>query len=302
MSGEDARVAGGLPYELPYEVVDVFTETAYTGNPLAVVLDADGLSTGQLQAIAGEFNLSETAFPLPSGRADYRLRIFTPHTELPFAGHPSVGAAHTLARLGRIRTGAVVQDCGAGLLPLDVDPAGATLTGGQPELGPALDAAALLAAVGLGAGDLDPVAAPGVAGCGISFGYLPVRAAALARAIPDPAALASVAVRSGLSVTAWDGESRVARSRVFAGPVGVGEDPATGSAALGLGVWLVARGLLPGDGTSSYHVRQGAEIGRPSRMDCQVQAAGGLAVGARVRGRVVPVARGRLVVPPPTGP
>lgn len=166
MPGEDARVASGPPYELPYEVVDVFTETAYAGNPLAVVLDADGLSTGQLQAIAGEFNLSETAFPLSSGRADYRLRIFTPHIELPFAGHPSVGAAHTLARLGRIRSGAVVQDCGAGLLPVDVDPAGATLTGGQPEVGPSLDAAVLLAAVGLGVGDLDPAAAPGVAGCG----------------------------------------------------------------------------------------------------------------------------------------
>lgn len=128
-----------------------------------------------------------------------------------------------------------------------------------------------------------------------------MRAAALARVIPDPAALASAGVRSGLSVTAWEPESRVARSRVFAGPVGVGEDPATGSAALGLGVWLVARGLLPGEGTSGYQVHQGAEIGRPSRMDGHVDAATGSAVRARVRGSVVPVARGRLRLPPPAG-
>ncbi|MCW2605926.1 MAG: phenazine biosynthesis protein PhzF family, partial [Frankiales bacterium] len=79
----------GTAPTLAYQVVDVFTDTAFTGNPLAVVLDTDGLSTAQLQALANEFNLSETAFPQQSDVADYRLRIFTPATELPFAGHPS---------------------------------------------------------------------------------------------------------------------------------------------------------------------------------------------------------------------
>ncbi|HTL22819.1 MAG TPA: PhzF family phenazine biosynthesis isomerase, partial [Mycobacteriales bacterium] len=84
---------------LAYEVVDVFTDTAFAGNPLAVVLDAEGLSTEQLQAIAREFNLSETAFPMPAPEgATYGLRIFTPTTELPFAGHPSVGSASVLQR------------------------------------------------------------------------------------------------------------------------------------------------------------------------------------------------------------
>ncbi|MEJ7703944.1 MAG: PhzF family phenazine biosynthesis isomerase [Geodermatophilaceae bacterium] len=114
---------------LHYEIVDVFTDVAFTGNPLAVVLDADDLSTEQMQALAREFNLSETAFPLPSTVADYRLRIFTPQAELPFAGHPSIGAAHTLARLGRLTAGPVVQECGAGLLPLHVAADSVRLTG-----------------------------------------------------------------------------------------------------------------------------------------------------------------------------
>ncbi|MGZ6791938.1 MAG: PhzF family phenazine biosynthesis protein, partial [Mycobacteriales bacterium] len=144
---------------LAYEVVDVFTGTAFAGNPLAVVLDADELTTGQLQALAREFNLSETAFPLraPEG-ATYGLRIFTPEAELPFAGHPSVGAAWVLHRLGRIAAGANTQACGAGLLPVDVDADGATLTGGTPRAGEPLDPAPLLAAVGLDASHLGTVA------------------------------------------------------------------------------------------------------------------------------------------------
>src|SRR5512133_457124 len=114
---------------LAYHVVDVFSERPFEGNPLAVVLDADELSTDALQTVALEFHLSETAFPMHSEVADYRLRIFTPVMELPFAGHPSVGTAWLLARLGRIRHGAVRQECGAGVLPVDVTAEGATLTG-----------------------------------------------------------------------------------------------------------------------------------------------------------------------------
>ena len=165
---------------LQYEVVDVFTSTAYAGNPLAVVLDADELSSGQLQAVAREFNLSETTFPLrPPAGADYRLRIFTPAVELPFAGHPSVGAAWVLHRLGRIAGGDVVQACGAGLLPVTVGSWGATLTGGPPSYGEPVDALPLLEAVGLSADDLDGPA-PRWAGAGLDFAFVPVRAAALA--------------------------------------------------------------------------------------------------------------------------
>src|SRR5690242_15486407 len=111
---------------LPYEIVDVFTDRPYTGNPLAVVFDADGLATAAMQAIAMEFNLSETIFVLPPTTPDatYRVRIFTPSAELPFAGHPSVGAAVTQMRRGLFAAGDVIQECGAGLLPVQVTAAG----------------------------------------------------------------------------------------------------------------------------------------------------------------------------------
>ncbi len=281
---------------LAYEVVDVFTDRAYAGNPLAVVLDADDLSTPQLQALAREFNLSETAFPLPGqDGADYRLRIFTPEVELPFAGHPSVGAAWVLRRLGRLPPGDVVQACGAGLLAVDVgqEPGDdVVLTGGEPSYGGERHAAPLLAAVGLTA---DDVAGPaGRAGCGIDFSYLLVRDEAVARAVPDAAALRALDLGTGLSVTSWDGAA--AHSRVFVPGVGVPEDPATGSAAVGLAVHLAAAGLLP-DGATAFEVAQGAECGRPSCLRVHVDVAGGRAVRARVGGSVVPVARGEVVRP-----
>ena len=279
--------------ELSYEVVDVFTDRAYAGNPLAVVLDAERLGTEQLQAMAREFHLSETAFPMRSERGNYRLRIFTPSVELPFAGHPSVGAAAVLARLGRIPTGRVVQECGAGLLPLEVRDGGATLTGGTPSYAGPVEPGPVLGAVGLDAADL--AGEPSRAGCGIDFTYLPVRAEALDRVRPDLAAVAALG-GTGLSVNAWDGST--ARTRVFAAGAGVAEDPATGSAALGFGVHLVAAGLLPADGESAYDVVQGVEMGRPSLLRCTVLARSGTAVEARVSGDVVPVARGTIVVPP----
>ncbi len=275
---------------LAYEVVDVFTDRAFAGNPLAVVLDADGLDTAALQALAAEFNLAETAFPLlADDGADYRLRIFTTRAELPFAGHPSVGAAWVLHRLGRLRLGDAVQSCGAGLIPVRVSSDEVVLTGGPPTVGPLLSAAAVLAAVGLAAADL--AGEPRRAGCGIEFSYLPVQAAAVVRAVPDPVALRALDLGTGLSVTSYtDGR---AHSRVFVPDVGMPEDPATGSAALGLGVFLAAAGRLP-EGLTSYVVAQGAECGRPSTLRCTVQVEDGRAVATTVAGSVVPVARGEI--------
>jgi trans-2,3-dihydro-3-hydroxyanthranilate isomerase len=282
---------------LEYEVVDVFTATAFEGNPLAVVLGADDLSTGQLQALAREFHLSETSFPMAADAegADYRLRIFTPETELPFAGHPSVGAAEVLRRRGRIGDGRVVQSCGAGLLPLEVAGDTVTLTGGTPSYGPVLDAAPLLAAAGLSPEDLAGEVRN--ASCGLGFTVLPVRESALARVALDVPAVRALGLADGpfggLSVVAWDGTS--ARCRVFAFEAGVAEDPATGSAALALGAWLVATGTLPDGG--AYDVVQGVELGRPSLLSCTVTAVDGEPVAATVRGQVVPVAAGRIRVP-----
>ncbi|MFI1191890.1 PhzF family phenazine biosynthesis protein [Micromonospora sp. NPDC020750] len=286
---------------LAYEIVDVFTDRPFAGNPLAVVFGAEGLATEQMQALALEFNLSETVFVLPPTQAGvtYRARIFTPTGELPFAGHPSVGAAVTASRRGMFGVGQVTQECGAGALPIEVTATGATLTGGIPTLGPELDLEPLLEMTGLTADD-HAGPAPRVAGCGLEFPYLPVRPDAVARARVNTAAAERYGIEH-VSVFSWEADSQTAHARVFVPGHGVSEDPATGSAALGLGVWLVASGLLPGDGRSSYAVRQGAEINRPSFLACTVTAAHGAAVGATVTGDVMAVARGEIAVPPFVG-
>ncbi|MEH1166700.1 PhzF family phenazine biosynthesis protein [Micromonospora sp. CPCC 205539] len=286
---------------LAYEIVDVFTDRPFAGNPLAVVFGAEALATEQMQALALEFNLSETVFVLPPTQvgATYRARIFTPVEELPFAGHPSVGAAVTARRRGMFGVGQVTQECGAGVLPIEVTASGATLTGGTPTLGPELDPEPLLEIAGLVAADhVGP--APRVAGCGLEFPYLPVRPESVARAMVSPAAAERYGV-SHVSVFSWDAATQTAHARVFVPGIGVPEDPATGSAALGLGVWLVASGLLPGEGQSRFAVRQGAEMNRPSALTCTVTAANGAAVGATVAGEVMPVARGEIAVPPFVG-
>jgi trans-2,3-dihydro-3-hydroxyanthranilate isomerase len=283
---------------LAYEIVDVFTDRAFSGNPLAVVFGADRLDSGQLQALAREFHLSETVFVLPptSPEATYRARIFTVEQELPFAGHPSVGVAVTQMRRGLFAAGDVVQECGAGLLPIHVTVDGtARLRGGDPTVGAEIDPAPLLRAVGLDSADFAGPA-PRIAGCGLEFPYLSVRPEALARAHGDTSAARAAGVHD-VSVFAWDAQARVARARVFFGTDLV-EDPATGSAALGLGVWLVASGLLPADGDSNYTIAQGVEMLRPSTLACSVSARDGRATAATVTGSVVPIARGEIAVPP----
>lgn len=286
---------------LRYDVVDVFTTGgAYTGNPLAVVHGGNVLTTDQMQAIAAEFGLSETAFPLPptTDAADYQLRIFTPSRELPFAGHPSVGSAWVLADAGLIRTGNVVQECGAGLLPVQVTPHGAQVDGGKPEIGPDLDGVALAATVGLGPDDLDAGVPAGIAGAGVPFTFLPVRPDAVARARPDVAAVAAAtAGTTGVTVVSFDRAAWRAHVRMFAPGVGVAEDPATGSAAVALGVFLTGRGLIV-DGQTGFIVDQGAEVGRPSELGVLVVVSGEAVARTSVFGNVNRVARGELLALP----
>jgi trans-2,3-dihydro-3-hydroxyanthranilate isomerase len=285
---------------LRYDVVDVFTTGgAYTGNPLAVVHGGNVLTTRQMQTIAAEFGLSETAFPLPAttGDADYRLRIFTPSRELPFAGHPSVGSAWVLADAGLIRAGNVVQECGAGLLPVQITPYGAQVDGGNPEVGPDLDGTALAAAVGLGPDDLDADVPAGIAGAGVPFAFLPVRTDAVARARPDAPAVRAATGTTGVAVVSFDRAAWRAHVRMFAPGVGVAEDPATGSAAVALGVFLTGRGLIA-DGQTGFVVDQGAEVGRPSELGVLVVASGGAVARTSVFGNVSRVARGELLALP----
>jgi trans-2,3-dihydro-3-hydroxyanthranilate isomerase len=276
---------------LSYDVVDVFTNRAFSGNPLAVVHGADALEDWQLQAIAAEFALSETAFPLPSTEADYRLRIFTPAAELPFAGQPSIGAAWVLGEAGVLPLGPVVQETAAGLHGVVIGPDVVVLAGDRPTVGARLDPGPLATALGLEESDVDTSVAAGVAGAGADYTFLPVHPDAVARATPDPAWIAAHAIGRGLVPVSFDG--RVAHVRMFRA-TGY-EDAATGAAALALGPWLVDRGLLPDGG--DYDVHQGAEVGRPSTLVCVVTATGGRAQEVGVGGQVVPVATGTIRVP-----
>jgi trans-2,3-dihydro-3-hydroxyanthranilate isomerase len=291
--------------ELEYHVVDVFTDRPYAGNPLAVVLDADDLPSEAMQALAREFHLSETAFPVAATHDErargvaYRLRIFTPEVELPFAGHPSVGTAWLLASLGRVPAGDLVQVCAAGdrSLHVSTDGGGARLTSDDLVAGELQDPEPALAAVGLGVADL----AGGVRVCsaGLAFTVLPVRADALGRCQPNVTLLRSFAFpasdTAGVYVTAWAAGSSTARTRMFAGDIGVPEDPATGSAALALAPWLVAEGAATSG--LDYEVVQGVELGRPSTMSCRVEVVDGRAARAHVGGGVARVAHGHVVVP-----
>jgi trans-2,3-dihydro-3-hydroxyanthranilate isomerase len=324
--------------ELDFETVDVFADRAFTGNPLAVVRGAGALSTQQLQAIAREFNLSETAFPMaptPSqaaAGAAYRLRIFTPLVELPFAGHPSVGTAWVLARLGLLRpadrpsdvedggdAGPVLQACVAGLAAVEADEAGARVSaatsgsGGSVIAVPVADPRPALSAVGLEPSDqLDAGGgASFIASAGLPFWFLTVRESAVLKAQAGLAGLggltAPAEVRDtmlarlgGVVIVAWSRPPMVAHVRVFCPDLGTVEDPATGSAALALSAVLVASGRLPRDEPSSYVVRQGAEIGRPSTLRCELVAQGGRVTTSWVGGQVLPVASGRIRIPDPT--
>jgi trans-2,3-dihydro-3-hydroxyanthranilate isomerase len=269
---------------------------------LAVVHGAEGLDTAQLAALAREFNLSETVFPLPPSQdgASYRARIFTPEEELPFAGHPSVGVAWVLARDGVIAAGDAVQECGAGLLRVRVDAAGARVDGGQPSIGPLLDGVELAEAVGLTKDDLDTTVEAGITAAGLDYPIVLVRPDAVSRArVPEINALNRATRELGtVCVAAPNLAEGKVHARMFGPGVGVAEDPATGSAAVALAVFLVDRGLLPANGTSTFTVAQGAEIGRPSRLEVAVEARDGRAVRTSVGGRVVAVSSGEILVPP----
>ena len=292
---------------LDYLIVDVFTPEAdqpFAGNPLAVVLGADALSTAQCQALAVEFNLSETVFPVAptSAEAHYRARIFTPSSELPFAGHPSVGVAWTLRALGRLPAGEVTQECGAGLVRLQIPESGGpvTLTGPVPTSSDPIDPAPLLAALRLTEADLGQHP-PRAGGSGIPFAYLNVRVDALPKVQPDLAAIAALSPPvTGLHVFALTqdrpGQPIGVRARMFAADIG-GEDPATGSASLGFAGWLVASGLAAADGESAYTIRQGVEMGRPSVLTCDVTVSDGQISQVRVTGHTALVASGRVRVP-----
>jgi trans-2,3-dihydro-3-hydroxyanthranilate isomerase len=292
--------------DLSYDVVDVFAEAPYAGNQLAVVHGADQLSDTQLLAIAREFNYSETTFPVPGDSARYAVRIFTPGGELPFAGHPTLGTAWVLRERGLLAGDEAVQECAAGEVGVRFAGELVELTATPREpTGPVPDAVVAELLTDLGLSGQDRAGDAWVAGAGLNFLHVPVRPGAVERARPGGRALASydgmpdlpepVKCVNLVAITG-EGDELDVRARVFVPLQSVPEDPATGSAAAGLGIMLVASGRLPEGG--SYTIRQGLELGRPSLLLGRVEANRGRATRCHVAGRVQPVARGLLRVPP----
>lgn len=294
---------------LEYDVVDVFADEPFAGNQLAVVHGADALSSEALLAVTREFNFSETTFPGETAPGRYRVRIFTPGGEIPFAGHPTLGTAWVLRERGLLDGDDVVQLCGAGEVAVRFDGDRVELGAVPRDLaGPLPDdvASALLADLGLAPQDLAGEA--WLAGTGLTFVHLPVSDDAVARAHPSVRPVAEYAGRlpdvadpvDGINLHSVRPRSAphlplAVHARVFVPGLDVAEDPATGSAAAGLGMALVAAGLLPDGG--EYLIRQGLEMGRPSRLHGRVEAADGRATRCFVAGQVHPVAHGRIRMP-----
>ena len=249
--------------------LDVFTSEPYRGNPLAVVLDGAGLGDEQMQQFARWTNLSETTFLLPptDPAADYRVRIFTPGGELAFAGHPTLGSCHAwLAAGGRPRGETVVQQCGLGLVR--VRRGGESLAFAAPPLRRSAVEPSLLAQVRAALGlDASQVLATQWLDNGPKWLALLLGSAASVLALePDHAALKSLEMVGVIGAHPAGSECDF-EVRAFAAPIGVAEDPVTGSLNAGLAQWLIAEGCAP----ERYVAAQGARMGRAGRVHVEQQ-------------------------------
>lgn len=296
---------------LPYDIVDVFTDRPFAGNQLAVVRGADDLTTAQCQALAQEFGFSESTFPASSvteGSA-YATRIFTPSAEIPFAGHPTLGTAWVLRAHGLLTADEVTQHCGAGEIGVRFDGDLVELSATPRDLaGPVPPDLVRDVLRVLGLSRSDVAGGAWGAGGGLSFVHVPVTEESVVRAVATGGSFEALGERLSalgdvsdlmdavnLYAVAGDAPRLDVHSRVFVPGVGVPEDPATGSAAAGLGIALVASGVLPEGGT--YAIRQGIEMGRPSTLHGRVEAVDGRATLCHVAGQVQPVASGEIEVP-----
>ena len=256
----------------PYQVLDVFTNKPYMGNPLAVVLDGSSLSTAQMQQYAQWTNLSETTFVLPPTQpsADYAVRIFTPGGELPFAGHPTLGTCDAWLSAGGApkQAGVVVQECAVGLVTISNSSARRAFTAPPfKRSAPAPSALAqVCAALGLKAAQLRvaqmlDVGTPWLA-------LLLDSPQTLLSLTPDHAELKKIGIKVGAAAVHESREDAQLEVRVFAAATGVNEDPATGSLNALLGQWLIADGLMP----RQYVAAQGSAMGRDARIHIRAES------------------------------
>jgi trans-2,3-dihydro-3-hydroxyanthranilate isomerase len=296
--------------EYRFVQVDVFTDTTFRGNPLAVVLDAEGLTDDEMQSIAREMNLSETTFVLPAQRSDCvaRVRIFTPGVELPFAGHPTIGTGFTLATEGLLPSGAqeIVLEEGVGPVPVrfEGDPAAPRFTwmrhapaAFEPEV---RDRATIAAALSLPESELLDGAPIQVGSTGLPFLYVPVRDRQVVDQVtlnPQllPRHLFSPAAGVFIFAPDTDRSARRVYCRMLGiDSVGIAEDPATGSASGPLGVYLLNHGLIQPDHEVHIVSEQGTRMGRQSFIHIHIRTSGDQIAAIEVGGSTVPVLEGTL--------
>jgi trans-2,3-dihydro-3-hydroxyanthranilate isomerase len=298
-----------------YLTADVFTDVAFGGNQLAVFPDARGIPEHRLQDVAREFNFSETTFVFPPSDPAHtrQVRIFTPGRELPFAGHPTIGTAHVLAAFGDVpltgATTSIVLEERVGPIPVtiraeDGRPVHCEMSVAKlPEEGPpAPSREALAEAIGLSPDDvLDGEWAPRGWTCGVPYLFIPVRdrgAVARSRVKPDAWDRALPGTWAPeVFVFSRDGERPDSdlHARMYAPGFGIGEDPATGSAAAAMAGYL-ARRAPRADGTLRWRLEQGFEMGRPSILEIEADVTRGEVTAVRVGGGTVLVCEGTMLI------
>jgi trans-2,3-dihydro-3-hydroxyanthranilate isomerase len=293
-----------------FVTLDVFTDKRFAGNPLAVVLEPDGLDTAAMQGIAREFNLSETVFVQPPENVSHRakLRIFTPANELPFAGHPTVGTAVLLGRLdGGAQPREFVLELGIGPVRCQVTPKGADsgravfdLSKLPQDIGAPADDAAIAAALSVDVADIgfDGIR-PARWSAGAPYSLVPLRdLAAVGRCSVNPVAWKKAFgfdVHAAAYVfcreTAQPGHAF--HTRMFAPSAGISEDPATGSAAAAIAGYIAKFDKFS-DGNHPLMIEQGFEMGRPSLIELTLKISGGKLTGASIGGGAVVVSEGAI--------
>jgi trans-2,3-dihydro-3-hydroxyanthranilate isomerase len=299
-----------------YHLLDVFTDRAFGGNPLAVFTDGRGISDAQMQAIARELNLSETTFVLPPRDPgnDYQVRIFTPTYEMPLAGHPTVGTAFILAREGFIKPSAspttVIFEEGVGPVPVSIAwkddaPGFVEMQQPLPKFGPHFEDAKLVAEMlSLEEGDIRETGFPlEIVSCGVPFLFVPINGVDAVerirfRADISERVLSVLAPGSGVFVFAKGGRfpGSDVHGRMFAPALGVNEDPATGGACGPLGCYLVRHRVLASEGELRCVIEQGVEMGRPSFLHVTIAHSNGAISSVKVGGTCHYMGAGHLEI------
>lgn len=286
-----------------YHLVDVFTDRPFSGNQLAVFPEATGLSDSQMQAIAHELNLSETTFVFPPDdpSCQFKVRIFTPARELPMAGHPTLGTAHVLSRLGLIQFGgsAVFQE-GVGPIPVEVAATGTVwMTQPPPHFGRTYaNTSGIAHLLGVATTDIVSNMPCQVVSTGVPFLLVPLlNLGAVQRAWVNAGQWEGQVGDEAAAVYVFTGEvvgnKATLHARMFGPAIGISEDPATGGAAGPLAAYMWR--YLP-DGPAKQVIEQGLEMGRPSLLEAAVIVQSDRMSGVHVGGQCVSVGEGRILL------